>query len=99
MKILHKLFSNRRWLLWLPAAPVAALGVSNPAHLPAFLVGGALLSAPYWLAWWLSDGFATVSLGAPGTAPIESPDDGPALYYNYAEGHYQSNPGPSAFHV
>lgn len=99
MRLLHQLFSKRRWLLWLPAAPVL-FGASDLAELPALVVGGAVLSIPYWLAWWLSDGFTNVVLG---TSPsgfasgfVGASDNGAELYYNHEEGHYQSHPGPGA---
>lgn len=66
------------------------MAASDPAQIAAALVGGSLLSIPYRFAWWLSDGFATVSLDAPGVAQFDFPCNGPDLYYNYADGHYQA---------
>ena len=54
----------RKLLALLPF--LVAFWLSDTTVLSFFqmLVGGLVLWVPYWLAWWLSDGFATVRIGS-----------------------------------
>lgn len=91
-------------MLWLPlpvAAAFAASGGNFFADYIAMLVGGLVFWIPFWLAWWLSNGFRTVRLGVLGVRPnAESGNtDSGAIYWNYAEGHYQNYQGPSSYRL
>ena len=58
----------RKLLALLPI--LVAFWLSDKTGLSFFqmLVGGLVLWVPYWLAWWLSDGFAIVRVGS---APMD----------------------------
>jgi hypothetical protein len=60
-KWLKRLFGQRRWMLWLPVPASVWLAVPDWHHIPAMLVGGCIFWIPFWLAWWLSDGFKGMS--------------------------------------
>ncbi|WP_459203450.1 hypothetical protein ACQVRV_00290 (plasmid) [Ralstonia pseudosolanacearum] len=56
MRTAKTLFARRRWMLWLPVL-IAGLASASVQEFGKFFVGGLVLWIPYWLAWWLSDGF------------------------------------------
>jgi hypothetical protein len=56
-KILKALFSQRRWIPWLPLPISAAVSLSELSAFPKIFVAGCVFWIPFWLAWWLSDGF------------------------------------------
>ena len=64
MKIIRRLFGQRRWLAWLPLPAAALLSGGSLGGFFDTLLGGCIWWVPYWLAWWLSDGFATVRIGS-----------------------------------
>lgn len=71
-KAWRMLFAGRRWMLWLPVPASVWLALPEWQHIPAMLFGGLIVWIPFWLAWWLSDGFAGMSRW-PGTgAPAVS---------------------------
>jgi len=45
----------------LPIGMSFVLGHGSPADFGVTLIGGLFLWIPYWLAWWLSDGFEGMS--------------------------------------
>ena len=64
------------------------------------MVGGSFLWIPYWLAWWLTDGFRTVRLADKSpTTGVPDDADGEGIYWNFSEGHFQSHPGPSTYRL
>lgn len=66
----------------------------------AMMVGGSFLWIPYWLAWWLTDGFRLVHLEETDTTTrMSNPADGEGIYWNFSEGHFQSHPGPSTYRL
>lgn len=72
MNLRKRLFSRRRWMLWLPLPAAAALAATNDNFLASYipmLVGGLILWVPFWLAWWLSDGFRGMSQWPGGGPP------------------------------
>lgn len=102
MKLTKKLFSKRRWMLWLPV-PAAAL-LAGPGFqfvdCVRLLIGGLVFWIPFWLAWWLSDGFRTIRLGGPGWRPsMGDSNDSAPIYMNYAEGRFQGYEGPSTYRL
>jgi hypothetical protein len=60
-KAWRMLFAGRRWMLWLPVPASVWLALPEWQHIPAMLFGGLIVWIPFWLAWWLSDGFAGMS--------------------------------------
>ena len=59
-------------MLWLPLPAAAALAATNDNFLASYipmLVGGLILWVPFWLAWWLSDGFRGMSQWPGGGPP------------------------------
>jgi len=99
MKVIARLFQARRWMLWLPVPISFAIAGTDLTALPAPLVGGLIFWIPYWLAWWLSNGFSTVRRGVPGRGMPVAGSGGSEIYFNYADGHYQNNPGPSSYRI
>lgn len=69
MKIIRRLFGQRRWLAWLPLPAAALLSGGTLGGFFDMLLGGCIWWVPYWLAYWLSDGFTTFTecSGTPGT--------------------------------
>jgi hypothetical protein len=61
MKIIKRLFGQRRWLAWLPVPAAALLSGGSPGSFFDMLLGGCIWWVPYWLAYWLSDRFTTFS--------------------------------------
>jgi len=80
MKMIKTLFSQRRWMPWLPVPASIWLTAPDWHHVPATLVGGCIVWIPFWLAWWLSDGFEGMSqwpgTGAPNTTAGVNPFTG-----------------------
>lgn len=80
MRLRKILFSRRRWMLWLPVLASVWLAAPDWHHIPAMLVGGCIVWIPFWLAWWLSDGFKGMSkwpgTGAPNTTGGVNPFTG-----------------------
>ena len=78
--IVKKLFAGRRWMLWLPVPASVWLALPEWQHIPAMLLGGLIVWIPFWLAWWLSDGFAGMSrwpgTGAPSVSGGVNPHTG-----------------------
>ena len=78
MKILNRLFAQRRWLAWLPVLAAALLSGGSLSGFLEMLLGGLIWWIPYWLAYWLSDRFTTFSehssppeiIVTPGVDPI-----------------------------
>ena len=68
MNIIKRLFGQRRWLAWLPVPAAALLSGGSLGGFFDMLLGGCILWVPYWLAYWLSDGFTTFGeySGSPG---------------------------------
>jgi len=68
MNIIQRLFGQRRWLAWLPVPAAAMLSGGSLGGFFDMLLGGCILWVPYWLAYWLSDGFTTFGeySGSPG---------------------------------
>ena len=68
MNIIKRLFGQRRWLAWLPVPAAALLSGGSLSDFFAMLLGGCIWWGPFWLAYWLSDGFTTFSeySGSPG---------------------------------
>lgn len=101
MNVRKRLFSQRRWMLWLPM-PAAAL-MAAPGQFADYihlLIGGLIFWIPFWLAWWLSDGFRTVRLGVPGGRSSTGGNaDGGDVFVNYADGHLQNYQGPSSYRL
>ena len=64
-------FSQRRWMLWLPIPASILLSAHDWQNIPALLVGGCIFWIPFWLAWWLTDGFKGIST-LPGTGAPNS---------------------------
>ncbi|MGP8438175.1 hypothetical protein ACT2FY_09535 [Paraburkholderia fungorum] len=83
------MMSRPRKLLGLvPFAAAWLLSDKTASSFFVMLVGGFVFWVPYWLAWWLSDGFSSVSIGS---APF---DDDPATAYRWGSqgyGYYQGN--------
>lgn len=67
-RLVRGLFGKRRWMLWLPI-PIAALFADGSGEFLPMLVGGLILWVPFWLAWWLSDGFRGMSQWPSGGPP------------------------------
>ena len=66
MKIIRRLFGQRRWLAWLPLPAAALMSGGSLGGFFDMLLGGCIWWVPYWLAYWLSDGFTTFEdRGAP----------------------------------
>jgi hypothetical protein len=64
------------------------------------MVGGSFLWIPYWLAWWLTNGFRSVRLTETDTTTgMSDQADGEGIYWNFSEGHFQSHPGPSTYRL
>jgi hypothetical protein len=61
----------RRLLGLLPVAAAWLLSDATTASFVTMLTGGLVFWVPYWLAWWLSDGFSIF------TRPAASIDDDP----------------------
>ena len=59
------MISKPRRLLALAPVIFSLMLFEIPAEIGPAIVGTFLLGIPYWLAWWLSDGFASVRLGDP----------------------------------
>jgi len=83
MRLTKMLFSRRRWMLWLPLPAAAAFSASGGNFLADYipmLGGGLIFWIPFWLAWWLSDGFKGMSkwpgTGAPNSAAGVNPFTG-----------------------
>jgi hypothetical protein len=62
-RILQLLFGRRRWLMWLPVPAAAMLDHGSVSGYLVMLVGCCPIWIAYWLACWLSDGFANVTVG------------------------------------
>ena len=64
MKLFHIFFGARRWLLYVPLLLAASLETTGTSKFE--LVGFAQLlcglGIPYWLAYWLSDGFEGIEV-------------------------------------
>ena len=101
MSVRKRLFSQRRWMFWLPL-PATALMVA-PGQFADFLpllVGGLVFWIPCWLAWWLSDGFTTVSFYWDGGGSRMGGDaHRRGCFMNYATGHIQGYLGPSSYRI
>jgi len=85
------LFADRRWMLWLPVPASVWLALPEWQHIPAMLFGGLIVWIPFWLAWWLSDGFAGMSrwpgTGAPSVSGGVNPHTGkPCTVYHHPWG-------------
>ena len=63
MTIAKKLVAARRWMLWAPVPVALVLCGGSVTDFGKILVGSLPLRIPFWLAWWLSDGFETVTVG------------------------------------
>jgi hypothetical protein len=59
MKIIRRLFGQRRWLAWLPLPAAALLSGGSLGGFFDMLLGGCIWWVPYWLAYWLSDRFTS----------------------------------------
>ena len=83
------MISRPRKLLGLvPVVAAWVLSDKTASSFLAMLVGGLVVWVPYWLAWWLSDGFSGFSIGS---APF---DDDPVTGYRWGSqgyGYYQGN--------
>lgn len=88
----------RKALVFVPVGLALALSDQTLAGFVVMLVGGLVFWIPYWLAWWLSDGFATVYIGAPGGGQPRHMNS-PALYYNSMEGRVQTYQNAGSFRV
>ena len=78
MSVLQKLLFRRRWILWVPVVVSALVSRGDPAEFGMLLVGGIYFWIPYWLAWWLSDGFKGLSTWPGAGAPNVSAGINPA---------------------
>ena len=90
-KAWRMLFAGRRWMLWLPVPASVWLALPEWQHIPAMLFGGLIVWIPFWLAWWLSDGFAGMSrwpgTGAPAVSGGVNPHTGkPCTVYHHPWG-------------
>lgn len=61
MKIIRRLFGQRRWLAWLPLPAAALMSGGSLGGFFEMLLGGCIWWIPFWLAYWLSDRFTTFS--------------------------------------
>jgi hypothetical protein len=84
----------------LPLAVAFLLSDKTIHGYAVMMVGGLFLWIPYWLVWWLTDGFRSVRYAdqVP-TARMSDQDDGEGIYWNFSEGHFQSHPGPSTYRL
>lgn len=64
MKLFHFLFGSRRWLLCVPVVIAALLENTGTAKFDflSFVQLLCGLGVPYWLAYWLSDGFEGIEV-------------------------------------
>lgn len=60
---MSKISQPRKLLGLLPFVAAFLPSYKNILSFLQMFVGGLVLWVPYWLAWWLSDGFCTVSVG------------------------------------
>lgn len=65
---MKQLFIHRRWMLWLPVCLSCWAAWPNWQLIPAHFLAGCVFGIPFWLAWWLSDGFKGMSKW-PGAGP------------------------------
>ena len=90
MKILRFLLGKRRWLLW--PFPLFALcsGDTLSQSLGMMLITPVVL-APYYLAWWLSDGFTDIEWAEQATCDY---DVHRSIRYIHSEGGVSNSPLP-----
>jgi len=72
-------------------APIGAAVLLSDFTLRSFAVmmfGGMIVWIPYWLAWWLSDGFEGMSVGggAPNTTAGVNPFTGNSCFIHHHHG-------------
>ena len=66
MTIARILLAGRRWMRWAPIPASLLLCGGSVTDVGKMLVGALPQWIPFWLAWWLSDGFKTVTVGGDG---------------------------------
>ena len=107
MNTIEWLFGQRRWLAWLPVPAAALLSGGSLGGFFDMLLGGCILWVPYWLAYWLSDGFTTFGeysgspgfVVTPGVDPVSGGsctvvrdgDTGMPLAYGKSSHHYRQH--------